>query len=44
MSLKFFSETNFLKYKVIIAGKPAEFLDGKAKRDLGKKTNLFNKN
>lgn len=42
--MKFVSETNFLKYKLLLGGRPAEFLDGKARKGLGKKTNLFYKN
>lgn len=31
------SETNFSIDKLIVGGRPAEFLDGKAKKGLGKK-------
>ena len=38
------SETNFSIDKLILGGRPAEFLDGKSKKGLGKKTGLLNKN
>lgn len=38
------SETNFSIYKLMLGGRPAEFLDGKSKKGLGKKTIQSNKN
>ena len=37
------SETNFSIYKLILEGGPAEFLDGKSEKGLGKKTSQLNK-